>query len=206
MRPLRAPDNRLYLGTGGSGKTTLALAHLGAFPRTLIVDTTGQDALGRGARVTDNAARLVQLLQEHRAEPCRITWRPATDDLFEWGNRVAWAAGDLAVLWDDADLFMGPQRLPPMSRQLWNMGRHRGVRVFITSRRPAAVSRDCTANLARAAVFRMQDPADVRWLRGFLDQAGAERSRALDFPAHEYIEWDMSGWRVKAAEKPAKST
>lgn len=199
---LPAPDNRLYLGVGGSGKTTLALRHSFAFPRVVICNPNGEDAHQAGAVVIDDRGELVSWLAA--SGPVRVCWqgfdRQPREEAFAWVNRVAWAAGNVLVVWDEADLFMTAQRLPEEAYRLWNMGRHRSVRVFACSRRPARVSRDCTANLTRACVFRTQEPHDWRFLKDFMEPSAAAAAREL--PKYHAIDWTPAAWSVKKSPFP----
>jgi len=197
MLSLPRPDNRLYLGVGGSGKTTLALDHSWEFPRVIVCDPNGEAAHASGADLVETKADLVD--QARRPGAVRLCWRgfqsiPA-DEAFAWVNRVAWAAGNMLVVWDEADLFMTAQRLPEDAYRLWNMGRHRRCRVFACSRRPARVSRDCTANLTRAAVFKTQEPADLRFLASFMEPSAAQEVAKL--ARFHAVDWNQEGWGVK---------
>lgn len=197
MASLSKPDNRLYLGKGGSGKSTLALSHACAFDRVIICDPNGEDAHLHGAMPCSDKGELCQLVAGK--EPFRICWRQSKDlrgeEWFEWANRVAWARGDTCIIWDEADLFMRHGTMPDAAYNLWNMGRHHRCRVFCCSRRPARVSADVRANLARACVFRMIETRDLEWLRAFMDDDAA-RTVAQLAPYHA-VDWTDAGWRAK---------
>lgn len=196
MRSLPAPDNRLYLGKGGSGKTTLALSHTWRFERVIVCDPNGESAHTKHARVISDKAALVEAVND--PGQWRVCWRfdqTGFDDGFEWVNRVAWARGDLCLVWDEADQFTR-WGLPPTAFRIWNNGRHRRLRVFACSRRPARVPRDMTANLTRACVFRTQEPRDLSFIREFTvdgESVGAVRSLG----AFEAVDWTEAGWAVK---------
>jgi hypothetical protein len=196
MQSLPQPDNRLYLGKGGSGKTTLALCHSHDFARVIICNPNAEDQHEEGADVTDDRAELVQLAAQRG--PWRIAWRfTKTGNAvgFDWVNRVAWAAGDCCIVWDEADLFMRHGTMPDAAYQLWNVGRHHRVRIFACSRRPARVSRDVTANLSRACVFRTQEPTDIDFLGEFMERSAADAVKQLQ-PFHA-VDWTQQGWAVK---------
>lgn len=196
MQSLPRPDNRLYLGKGGSGKTTLALSHAEAFARELICDPNGEDMHAESADVCDDPAQLVQLVA--RPGSWRVCWRFTRMGLaagFDWVNRVAWAAGDLCLMWDEADLFMRHGAMPDRAYQLWNTGRHRRLRIFALSRRPARVSPDVRANLARAIVFRMEERRDLAWLADFMEPDAARAASQL--ARFHAVDWTEAGWSVK---------
>jgi hypothetical protein len=195
---LPQPDNRAYLGTGGSGKTTLALAQSWEFERVIIVDPNGEDAHAEGAIVTDDPGELAALFlaaqdQRGRPLPLRVCFRltKTGPDGFETVNKIAWAAEDLAIMWDEADLFMTAQRLPPEAYRLWNTGRHARVRVFLCSRRAARISRDCTANVTQACVFQHTEPRDLRFLAELMDDTAAAACGEL--PPYHLVHWTRQG-------------
>jgi hypothetical protein len=166
-----------------------------------VCNPNGEDKHAQGADVTASAGDLVDLVKLGRA---RICWEGApqfdeqgrpTFNPLDWACRVAWAAGDYLVVADEADRFMTAGRLSPGIYQLWNMGRHRRCRVFACSRRPARVSRDCTANVTRAAIFFSQEPADLRYLANFADASAVAEVRTLG--QYEAIDWTQAGWAKK---------
>lgn len=198
---LPKPDNRIYLGVGGSGKSFLALHHSYAFERVLICDPTGQDEFEEYALVTDDPAELVELFSGEGA--IRACWRGTTTmgkaEGFDWCNRVAKAAGNMLIVWDEADLFMSPSHMPETAYWLWNMGRHRGLSVFATSRRPARLARDCTANLSRAAVFATQEPGDIKYLKEFM---GTSVAQVPGLPRFSAVDWTPEAASVKKSPYP----
>ncbi len=196
MNSLPAPDNRLYLGKGGSGKTTLALHHAAAFERELICNPNGEDAHQQHADVTDDPRELIELAA--RKGSWRICFNFNRTGLvagFRWVNRVALARGDLCLVWDEADLLTERGRLPPEAYELWNAGRHHRVRILALSRRPANVSPDVRGNLARACVFRMIEPRDLQWLATFMEPDAARAVTKLQ--RYEAVDWTEAGWSVK---------
>lgn len=197
---LPRPDNRLYLGRGGSGKSSLVRHHASAYPRVVLFDPNGEDEAAAGAIVCERLSDLTgALLDAAPSSPVWICWRGVARDpeAFEAANRVLWAAGDLVAVWDEADQFIGSHRLPPEAYRLWNMGRHRGLRIWACSRRPQRISRDMTANLYRAAIFRMSEPRDLAFVSDFAGREAAEKVAVL--PPYHALDWTEEGATVRAA-------
>lgn len=199
---LQRPDNRVYVGMGGSGKTTLALAHAGGFERILIFDPNSDDEIAAGGLAIEDKAELIGMLAE--PGPCRLIWqgfaRYGPDVAFDWACRAAWAAGGLCVVWDDCEIFMSAGHIPPPGFRLWNNGRNRGLRVFACTKRPAMIARSCTANMGRALVFACQEPNDLAYLQRLTGAEAAGQVPAL--AAYHYLDWSLAGWTVK---KPVKT-
>ena len=201
VRSLPRPDNRLYLGRGGSGKTTLAVAHAATFSRCLLVLPDDSEAPPPGFIITADRAELIRVMLGRSWRVAFVANRRL--DQWEWANEAAWRAGDCVTVWEEAGVFMDAQRLAPHAYDLWMRGRHRRVRVFACSQRPARVSRDCTANLARAVIFNTTEPNDLRFYRSMIFETGAaEAIPRLDFEGHEALDWTPSGWKIRRAPFP----
>lgn len=168
---MERPDNRTYLGMGGSGKTFLAL-HQAALTsnRVLIFDPNGEDQNAAGAHVVTERRQLLELLV--RPGPVRVCWRgvhhaESEEELeaaFDWANRCAWAAGNLVLVWDEADRLTGG-RLRGKAYAIVHSGRHRDLRLFTCSRRPAGLPRDLTGNTQRFLLFQIEETLDLEYLR-----------------------------------------
>lgn len=198
MAPLKAPDIRVVLGRGGSGKSYLVASWLKrSRGRVLIYDPNGEDLYAKGATVIETAGALVDA---YRAEhpPRRIAWRGLATmgrDAFEWCNEVAWAAENLTLVWEEVDGVSDAGKLPDRAFKLVNQGRHRRIRLIACSRRPARVSRDLTANASRLVVFRTREPRDLKYLGEFVDETAA---MALpDLADYHAVDWREGHWLKK---------
>lgn len=204
MQPLPRPDNRLFLGVGGSGKTTLALAQSWEFPSVILCDPNGEEAHADGAVIAVTKAELVGYLQ---AGAGRICWRGfdhGEEEAFSWACRAAWAAGNTLVVWDETDLFTASLKAPEPAYRLWNMGRHRACRVFAIARSPYAIPRTLTRNLTRAAVFRTQEPRDLKYLEGLM---GAEAAAVVPgLQPFTALDWTPFGWTVRKSPFTAENS
>jgi hypothetical protein len=199
-RSLLRPDNRLYLGAGGSGKTWLALRHAEKFPRVLFIQP-------------DDSERSPYPATRDRKELILRMMQPAFRTAFivdlqleeaEWANEAAWHAGDCLVIWEEAGTVLPNASLKvraPFAFSLWMRGRHRRCRVFACSQRPASVAADLRANVARAIIFNMTEPGDVEWAREVMGlnrhdaAAGIARLKIGDYEA---IDWQRgAGFAVK---------
>jgi hypothetical protein len=199
MTPFPKPDNRLYLGRGGSGKTTLALAHARKYSRVVIVCPNDDEAPRMGC---DLVARDRRSLIEFMCQPrFRIAYAPGEEraEGWEWANEAAYRAGNCLIMWEEAGVYMGSQPLKGWAYKLWMTGRHRRCRVFACSQRPARVSRDCTANLSRAVIFHTMEPDDLQFFRGMMGRDACTAIPQLSYESHEALDWNGSNWAVRRA-------
>lgn len=166
-----APDNRVFLGLGGSGKTFLARYQADLVSaRVLIFDPAGDDNNTNGCHVVTDRRQLLELLV--RPGPFKVCWRAVhhaeseaeLSAAFDWANRCAWAAGNMVLIWDEAD-FLTKGRLIGKAYPIVHAGRHRDLRLFACSRRPAGLPRDLTGNATRFLLFKIEEPLDLEYLR-----------------------------------------
>jgi hypothetical protein len=186
---LLRPDIRVLCGRGGQGKSTLARHWLANERRVIVFDPKIEPDAARGRHIAQTQSELVELA---RAKSFAICWRGfGLDPLegFEFGNRVAMAAGNCWVHWEEVDLFSPRGALPPYGRALVNSGRHDGVRLIACARRPLRVSRDLTASATRIVCFQTTEPRDVRYLEEFIGEA-AKQVRTL-------AQWHALDWRER---------
>ena len=165
----------------------------------LIFDPNCEPAYASGARIVDRELDLIDALRDPACK--RILWRGLaagglTVETFERVNEIAWAAGDLTLVWEEIDRWTGPQKLPPFALALVNQGRHRGVALIAASRRPARVSRDLTASATRIVAFQVREPRDVAYLREWIGQE-ADGLPGLDANAYECVAWTDAGGAAK---------
>lgn len=204
MIPLPRPDNRLYLGRGGTGKTSLALEHAEAFRRRIVVCPIDDQAPRMGCdQVTADRAELVRLAMQPSFAVCFTPGELGAEN-WEWANEAAWRAGDTLIIWDEVGMYFRTDggSLKGFAYKLWMAGRHRRCRVFATSQRPARVPRDCTANLARAIVFHTSEPNDLRFYRNMSPPVTTAAIGELDAARYEALDWTPTGTAKRKAPFP----
>lgn len=191
MTPFPKPDNRLFLGVGGSGKSFLMRHQLQGFPRYLIHDVAGggEDANKVLGDVIEDQAHLVERLM--LPGPCRIIWRGVGamgDAAFEWANEAAWHAANMVVVWEEIDGFTDAGKMPHWCHRLVHEGRHRQIRTFAVSRAPHMIPRNLTRNVTRICTGRITEPRDIKWF----EQKLGDRETVNRIPGladRQFLDW-----------------
>ena len=165
-------DIRLFFGEGGQGKSTLIRHQLKNHKRIIQFDRNLEDEYEDGAVICYSRAELVAAVND-AGKPFRVTWRghkTDPDGAFEFANRVAMAVRHTTLVWDEADLWIGKGKLgkSPLANELINACRHYEIKIFASSRRPACVPRDLTANASRLVVFMTSEPADLKYCQDYI--------------------------------------
>jgi hypothetical protein len=195
---MKAPDNRLLFGRGGSGKSHLVKHWLKRYRgRLLIHDVAAEpDYAAIADVVTDSFVELVGAVVGREARV--LAFRGLSAQAWEDLNRLAWAWEDCLVVWEEVDQWYGPGVRPPHAFRLINQGRHRRVRIIACSRRPARVSRDFTANASRIVAFHTKEPRDVAYLAEWMGEGAAAALPALE----PYTALDWRGGEAVVRKSP----
>ncbi|MBL4766475.1 MAG: hypothetical protein JKY94_01965 [Rhodobacteraceae bacterium] len=192
-----------FFGPKGSGKTNHALVGLKTHRRVILCGRNRQEAIERGARIVESPRALLECIKAAGSGAFRLAYRFGGLDTaaeFETVNRLAWAAEDVSLLWDEIDLFVPTAHLSGYGKLLVNEGRHRRVNIYFTSRRPMRVDRDLTANADRLCVFRTWEPRDIEYLTEFMG-AAAKGARSLE--NFQYLDW-RDGEEIVTSKKSWK--
>lgn len=167
MKPLPKPDNRVFLGEGGSGKSSLMRHQLKPYKRFLVHDVAGggEDANKALGDVIEDPRHLLERLM--LPGDFRIIWRgfgQMGDNAFEFANEACWHTGNLVIVWEEIDGFTDAGKMPYWGHRLVHEGRHRRIRTFSLSRAPHMIPRNLTRNLTRICTSRITEPRDLKWL------------------------------------------
>ena len=204
MKSFPKPDNRLYVGEGGLGKSTLARYHLAKFPRQLRFNYTGEPENREGAIVVTDKLELIDRLKlAHPTKPIKICWEgfiPLGDaKAFDWANRAAWGAGNLALFWDEIDNFETPGWMPESAYKIVHHGRHRRLRTFAIARGARDVARRHTKNCQRICAARTMEDTDIR----AVNRLGKEWIAKLPgLPEYKFIDWYSQGKQTRIKKAP----
>lgn len=183
------------LGASGSGKSTFVKREISrGHPRLLIWDMLGEY---EGAAV-DKVGDILSALREKKF---RAVFRPAPDPViratqFDLVCRAALAAGNLTLVVEELRFVTQPSRAPLGWAQVCLTGRHKGLKVFGLSQRPASIDKDFLGNCTRIRTGRLAYAADVKAVASAV--GNADRIQALK--PLEWLECDMTTGKISTGK------
>jgi hypothetical protein len=188
---LLRPSVQLYFGKSGEGKTLLALSHVGPQP-VILFDYSRQDRFTKNALICTTKLELVEAMQRGVR---RICWRGfmamPNAEAFEWANRCAVVFGNRVLFWDDVDRYMPVYPVPLYADDIINAGRHRGLTIMASCRRPANMPRNLTAAATAVWSYRITGRRDVAYLA---DEWFDEEAKTLpEMPRGTCLHWTEAG-------------
>lgn len=182
------------LGASGSGKSTFVKREISrGHPRLLIWDPLAEY---EGQAVSSAA----DLLSGLRAAKFRLVFRPSPDPVaraqqFDFVCRAALAAGKLTLVIEELRFVTTPSRAPLGWAQVCLTGRHKGLRVYGLSQRPASIDKDFLGNCTRVRTGRLAYPEDVKAVSKAMGGHAAEIQALKPL---QWLEKDMTTGRVSS--------
>jgi DNA helicase HerA-like ATPase len=149
------------LGASGSGKSAYLKRTIAkGSPRLLIFDPMAEYD---GEIVSDLAGLVAGL----KAKRFRLVFRPKSDDKlravqFDFLCRAALAAGNLTLVVEELRFVTTPSRAPMGWAKVCLTGRHKGLKVYGASQRPASIDKDFLGNCTIIRAGRLAYPEDIR--------------------------------------------
>lgn len=181
------------LGASGSGKSTFVKREISrGHPRLLIWDPMSEY---EGA-LADSLAAMLAALGKPKF---RIVFRPDPDPVkrakqFDLVCRAALAAGNMTLVVEELRFVTSPSRAPMGWAQVCLTGRHKGLKVYGLSQRPASIDKDFLGNCTRIRTGRLVYRQDVRAVADVIGQDdGIQNLKPL-----QWIERDMTTGKVSS--------
>lgn len=185
------------MGASGSGKSLFLKAELRRLkPRRLIV----WDALGEYTEFGTAANSLGDLLAAAKNAVFRCIFRPDRDPLkaraqFDGLCRIAFAAGDCVLVAEELAFVTSPSFAPPGWSECTLKGRHRGLRIYGASQRPASIDKHFFGNATSIRTGRLNFARDVKVLADVL-QVPAAQVQGLQ--PLQWVSRDMATGKITA--------
>jgi len=212
MTLLDRPDNRLFIGKGGSGKSHLIRYQLKKSDlavidgkekrwkrdRIVLFDTNGEKALGEMAdQIVFKKIDLINVILNRKR--FIISFRGFQEygkAAFEDCNEVCLAAENITVVWEELEFFTNSKDLPNFAHQICHAGRHQGMRIMATSRAPAMIPKNFTRNVQEISIFHTDEPNDIKYLSEKIGSKSAQDLPKLQ--KYHCLHWsDRTGATVR---------
>ncbi len=169
------------MGASGSGKSLFIKAELRRTkPRRLVV----WDPLGEYAEFGAAVRTLGELLAAARAPTFRRVFHPSGDPeqarkQFDVLCRIVFAAGDCTLVAEELAFVTSPSYAPPGWSECTLKGRHRALRIYGASQRPASIDKHFFGNATLIRTGRLNFARDIKTLADVLQvPAGQVQSLA----------------------------
>lgn len=203
-----------YIGAPGSGKSSSlkAALKLARHARLLVWDPMDEYSM-LAAHATGSVAELLRLVQAAGRGGFSIRFHPSSDlkvaaTQFDAFCRIAYAAGQCAIVAEELAFVTKASHAPPGWSQLNLKGRHKGVTIYGTTQRPAKVDKDFFGACTRIRCGRLNFANDQKVMADVLGVPIAAIGALLPL---QYFEKDMATGQVvwgvinpTGAQAPAK--
>lgn len=182
------------LGASGSGKSTYVKRTIAkGHPRLMIWDPLAEYQGEITDRVTDALAML-------RQAKFRCVFRPSPDPAvrtvqFDLLCRASLAAGRLTLVIEELRFVTTPSRAPLGWAQVCLTGRHKGLKVYGLSQRPASIDKDFLGNCTAIRTGRLAYPEDVKAVSRAM---GGHVSEIQALKPLHWLEKDMTTGRMSS--------
>jgi DNA helicase HerA-like ATPase len=187
------------MGASGSGKSTFLKQIIRkTLPSRLLIwdPMTEYGDFGEGTRT------LSDVMNKMRANIFAIDFLPSSDPeqmkkQFDLFCQLAFAAGNLTLIAEELAFVTSPSYAPPGWAAVTLKGRHKGLKVYGASQRPASIDKHFFSNATKVRTGRLNYAADIKTLANVLSVQPEQIQGLLQL---EYLERDMSTGKVTAGK------
>lgn len=182
----RRSTRLLILGASESGKSWWAKRYVDQLSssKPILVWDPENEWCGRLADSPIKHARsyssVRQIIAAARSGPIRrAVLQTNSRRQFELLARLAYEAGDLVLVVDEASSYCRADVCPRSMLDVAQRSRHRRVDLVVIAQRPMLVHPDIRDNKADAVIFRMPGEGSLQWVRSEFGKSVAERVAKL---------------------------
>lgn len=172
------PRIEAYIGASGSGKGVSINARLRELrpARLLVWDPRGEYGDHARAVTPEQALQLVAAAAGGKPFRLRIVHdgKTAPDAAFGWLCKLAFRAGDLALVAEELSDVTTASRAPPAWRQCITQGRHQRLHIIGAAQRPALIDKTFLGNCTLVRCFTLRYADDRRAMAKALDVPEAD--------------------------------
>ena len=116
---------------------------------------------------------LTQIIHHYNNRVQRVIFKPIHKTLDEFDNfcRVCYQFQNLMIVIEEVDQFATSYFCPSNLKVLLDVGRMKGLGLYLTARRTKRVNPDIISNANHVIVFRQIRPEDLEYLRSYIGDA-----------------------------------
>ena len=176
------------MGKRGSGKSFLLRKKLSQQTRFVLYNTLGEPTYSEFETVTDFDVLAEKLKKNSgliRVNYCRLSPLSMADD-FNMVCEAVKASSNIIFAVDEIDLHTNPNMLPEPFEYLVSIGRHRGISVWVISRRPYLIHSLIRSQASTVITFNQTEPRDIEWLKQVI---GEQVNRLPSLKQYEPLIW-----------------
>lgn len=187
------------MGASGSGKSTyLKQTIRKTLPNRLLI----WDPMHEYGDFGEPCAKLSDLMTLMSTPSFCVDFLPAPDPeqmkkQFDLFCQLAFAAGNLTLVVEELAFVTSPGFAPPGWAAVTLKGRHKALKVYGASQRPAAIDKHFFSNATKVRTGRLNYAADIKTLANVLGIAPEQVQSLLPL---EFLERDMSTGNVIAGK------
>ena len=159
---MKSVTTAVIVGMKGTGKSTLLRGMARKATRLFVLDTMREHG-GEVEHVYTDAHALSAFFQTNARGPWRVAFQPdlRSQTQFDAACGVVWELGNCLLIIDEVDLWTAAGQMPDSLYQILMLGRHRGINMVCTCRRPANMPLSWRSQADTWAVFRVLCGADI---------------------------------------------
>jgi len=182
----------VLLGHKGSGKTYLSRKIIERKDSYIIYDPV-RNFSGSGTIIEDPQSAIEYL--KKKPQGFKIVYQPDSSSLekdvflseFKKICYIVHCLSNTYFLVDEIDTYVKPTSCPHYFNNLIQRGRHLGISLIVTTRRPQETTRHLTAQSDILISFNQHEPSDIKYLGTFFREK-AQELRSL--PPYHYIKFE----------------
>lgn len=179
---------QVIFGKRGSGKTTLIKSQLSKIGRLMIYDVCGEYEEDTVQFVEGEFIKFVDYVEEQGQGFFHASFVPNVPQVWiPYFLKTAWMAKNLTLILDEVDQYSSPTSVPNELQRNINLGRHQGLDIIASSRRPASVPRLLTSQASKLIAFQTNEPRDLAYIEEYCGKDFAEAVRTL--PTYHFLSW-----------------
>ena len=160
-------DVRVILGKRGSGKSWALRDMIASEPRVLLYDTLKEPTYDKLKRVEKFPELCKLLIANPAVFRVAYSWDGVAEHEVDFDRvcNAVYACRGLTFAVDEVDLFTSPTFIPRPLDKVISLGRHRGISLWVASRRPKEIHSLIRSQANRVMSFAQTEPADLEWCR-----------------------------------------